>query len=114
MTARLTIFLFGALLTGTAGAAAGDKTDVVRDLAGRVGPIVGSASACRDIARPRVQTIADKFAAVIKEASSNEADRDGLMKLLDRSIADGRDAVVRGQIDCKTAERQLAQLERSI
>jgi hypothetical protein len=51
-TARLTLFLFSALLAGTAGAAAGDKTEVVRDLAGRVGPIVGSASACWDIARP--------------------------------------------------------------
>ena len=51
MTTRLTLFLFSALLAGTAGAAAGDKTDVVRDLAGRVGPIVGSALACRDIAR---------------------------------------------------------------
>src|SRR5712671_2659786 len=112
-TARLTLVLFSAL-AGTAGAAAGDKTEVVRDLAGRVGPVIGSALACRDIARPRVQTIADKFAAVIKEASSNEADRDSLMKLLDRNIADGRDAVVKGQIDCKLAERQLAQLERSI
>ncbi len=69
MTTRLTLFLFSALLAGTAGAAAGDKTDVVRDLAGRVGPIVGSASACRDIARPRIQVITDKFTAVITEAA---------------------------------------------
>jgi len=73
-TARLTLVLFSAL-AGTAGAAAGDKTDVVRDLAGRVGPIVGSALACRDIARPRIQAIVDKFTAVIVEASSNEAER---------------------------------------
>jgi branched-chain amino acid transport system substrate-binding protein len=114
MTSRWIVFGFSAVLAGACGAARADNIDIVRDLAGRVGPIVGSASACRDIARPRVQTIADKFAAVIKEASSNEADRDSLMKLLDRNIADGRDAVVKGQIDCKQAERQLAQLERSI
>src|SRR3979411_1875481 len=114
MTLRWMTVVCGALLAGAAGAAAGDKTDVVRDLAGRVGPIVGSASACRDIARPRIQVIVDKFAAVIKEASSNEADRDSLNKLLDRSVADGRDAVARGQIDCRMAERQLAQLERSV
>ena len=53
----------------------GDNTEVVRDLAGRVGPIVGSALACPDIARPRIQVIVDKFAAVIREASSNEAER---------------------------------------
>jgi branched-chain amino acid transport system substrate-binding protein len=114
MTIRWIVFAFSAVLAGACGTARADNIDIVRDLAGRVGPIVGSASACRDIARPRVQTIADKFAAVIREASPNEADRDGLMKLLDRSIADGRDAVVKGQIDCKAAERQLAQLERSI
>src|SRR6266851_3785814 len=114
MTARLTIFLFGTLLTGTAGAAAGDKTDVVRDLAGRVGPIVGSASACRDIARPRVQLISDKFAGVIAEASSNETERSDLTLLFERSVADGRNAVTAGRMDCRLAERQLADIERSI
>ena len=114
MTARLTILLFSALLAGTAGAAAGDKTDVVRDLAGRVGPIIGSASACRDIARPRIQAIVDKFTAVIKEASSNEAERSDLTQAFDRSVADGRGAVTTGRTDCRSADRQLADLERSI
>src|SRR5712675_3698242 len=113
-TARLTLFLFSALLAGTAGAAAGDKTDVVRDLAGRVGPIVGSALACRDIARPRIQVIVDKFTAVITENSSNEAERSDLTLLLDRNVADGRSAVTTGRIDCVAADRQLADLERSI
>ena len=114
MTARLTILLFSALLAGTAGAAAGDKTDVVRDLAGRVGPIIGSASACRDIARPRIQVIVDKFTAVITEASSNEAERSDLTQAFDRSVADGRGAVTTGRTDCRSADRQLADLERSI
>ena len=86
----------------------------MRDLAGRVGPIVGSALACRDIARPRIQVIVDKFAAVITEASSNEAERSDLTQLLDRSVADGRDAVTTGRMDCRSADRQLADLERSI
>jgi len=102
------------LLAGTAGAAAGDKTDVVRDLAGRVGPIVGSASACRDIARPRIQVITDKFAAVIKEAATNEAERSDLTQSFDRSVAEGRSAVTTGRTDCRLADRQLADLERSI
>src|SRR5712672_4093795 len=117
MTTRLTLFLFSALLAGTAGAAgaaAGDKTDVVRDLAGRVGPIVGSASACRDIARPRVQAITDKFTAVITEAATNEAERSDLTQSFDRSVAEGRSAVTTGRIDCRSADRQLADLERSI
>jgi branched-chain amino acid transport system substrate-binding protein len=114
MNSRWIIFMLGTLLAGTAEAAPGDKTDLVRDLAARVGPIIGSAFACQSIERPRVQTIADKFAAVIREASSNEAERAGLTQLLDRSVADGRGAVTTGQLDCRTAERQLADLERSI
>jgi branched-chain amino acid transport system substrate-binding protein len=114
MTPRWMAFLFGALLASAASAAPGGNTDVVRDLASRVGPIVGSALACTDIARPRIQTIVDKFAAVIKEASSNEAERDDLTQLLNRSVADGRNAVTGGKMDCRLAERQLADLERSI
>jgi branched-chain amino acid transport system substrate-binding protein len=114
MTPRWMAALFGALLASAASAAPGGNTDVVRDLAGRVGPIVGSALACTDIARPRIQAIVDKFAAVIKEASSNEAERDDLTQQLNRSVADGRNAVTGGKMDCRLAERQLADLERSI
>lgn len=101
-------------LATAAGAAPGDNASVVRDLAGRVGPIIGSALACRDIARPRVQFIADKFQAVIREASSNEAERDDLSRLLDRYVADGRAAVTTGKTDCRSADRQIADLEQSI
>src|SRR3979411_680135 len=111
MTTRFSLFLFSALLAGTAGAAAGDKTDVVRDLAGRVGPIVGSALACRDIARPRIQLTVDNVPAVTTEAPSNEAERSDLTQLLDRSVADGRGAVTTGRIDCRSADRQLSDLE---
>ena len=114
MNLRWMTILLGALLASVAGAAPGDNMNVVRDLAGRVGPIIGSALACRDIARPRIQVIADKFAAVIKEASSNEAERNDLTQLLDRNVTDGRAAVTTGRIDCKLADRQLAELEQSI
>jgi branched-chain amino acid transport system substrate-binding protein len=114
MNRRWMTILIGTLLASTAGAAPADTLNVVRDLAGRVGPIIGSALACRDIARPRIQLIADKFAAVIKEASSNEAERSDLARLLDRNIADGRAAVTTGKIDCRLADRQLADLEQSI
>ena len=114
MTSRRITLLLGAVLFGTAGAAASENSDIVRDLAGRVGPVIGSALACRDIARPRIQTIVDKFAVVIKEASANEAERSDLTQFLDRSVNDGRTAVTAGRIDCKLADRQLADLERSI
>lgn len=111
---RWTAIMVGAALVSTASAAPGDNTTIVRDLAGRVGPIIGSALACRDIGRTRVQTIADKFQAVIREASANEAERDDLTRLLDRYVADGRTAVTSGRIDCRIAERQLSDLEQSL
>src|SRR3979409_2393135 len=113
-TSRWIAVLAGVLLAGVANPAPGNNRDVVRDLAGRGGPVVGSALACTDIARPRIQTIVDKFAAVIRETSANEAERAELTHLLNRSVADGRSAVAAGKIDCRLAERQLADLERSI
>ena len=106
--------LLGALFASAAGAASGDNANIVRDLAGRVGPIIGSASACPDIARARVQSIADKFQQVIREAATNEAERDDLSRALDRNVTDGRNAVTAGRTDCKSAERQLAELEQSL
>src|SRR6478735_6423241 len=115
MTSRGIALLVGAMLLGSAGGAraAGD-IDIVRDLAGRVGPVIGSAQACRDIARPRIQAIVDKFSLVIREASTNEAERSDLTQVFDRSVADGRISVTSGRMDCGRADRQLADLERSI
>src|SRR2546422_8692598 len=115
MTSHRITLLVGAMLFGIAGSAraAGDIT-IVRDLASRVGPVIGSAQACRDIARPRIQTIIDKFSQVIREASSNEAERSDLTQTFDRTVAEGRTAVTSGRIDCIRADRQLADLERSI
>jgi branched-chain amino acid transport system substrate-binding protein len=76
--------------------------------------MVGSALACRDIARPRIQLIVDKFTAVITQFSSSATERADLTQLLDRNIADGRSAVTSGRMDCRLAERQLADLEQSI
>jgi len=111
---RWTAFLVSTFLSIAAEAAPGDKADLVRDLAGRVGPVIGSALACPDIARPRVQTIVEKFAAVIREASANEAQRSDLAQSFDRSVAEGRAIVMSGRMDCQQADRRLADLEQSL
>ena len=114
-SARWTIALSCALLAGAAGAATpGDNVGVVRDIASRVGPIVGSALACPEINHPRIQAIADKFRAVIREVSTNEAERDDISRLFDRYVNDGRGSVTAGRVDCKSADRQLTDLETSI
>jgi branched-chain amino acid transport system substrate-binding protein len=114
-SARWAIALSCALLAGAAGAATpGDNVGVVRDLASRVGPIIGSALACPEINHPRIQVIADKFRAVIREVSTNEAERDDVSRLFDRYVNDGRSSVGAGRVDCKSADRHLTDLETSI
>ena len=108
------ILLLGAVLSGATGAHAGDNSDIVRDLAIRVGPVIGSALACRDIARPRIQAVVEKFAVVIRDASANEAERSDLTQVFDRSVADGRATVTAGRVDCKSVDQRLADLERSV
>jgi hypothetical protein len=58
--------------------------------------------------------VIEKFAAVIRDAASNEAQRADLAQLFDRSVADGRNTVTSGRTDCRTAERRLADLEQSL
>jgi branched-chain amino acid transport system substrate-binding protein len=105
--------LFGALLA-SASTASADSLSVVRDLASRVGPVIGSAQACPNVTSSRVDLIFDKFQAVIREASNDDAERGDLSRLFDRYLADGRGLVNTGRIDCKAAERQMADLEQSI
>jgi ABC-type branched-subunit amino acid transport system substrate-binding protein len=109
--ACLAVALAGILFTNASHAAPGD---VVRDLAGRVGPIIGSALACPDISQARIQTIADKFRAVIRQTAASDAERDDLARIFDRYVTDGRGAISAGRIDCRAAERQLTELEQSI
>jgi ABC-type branched-subunit amino acid transport system substrate-binding protein len=114
LNSRWVTILCGATLAATVGAARADNVELVRDLASRVGPILGSAIACQDIARPRIQGVTDKFRAVIREASPNVAERDDLGRLFERYVTDGRSFVSTGRIDCRAADRQLADLEQSI
>jgi ABC-type branched-subunit amino acid transport system substrate-binding protein len=112
--ARWAAALFGALLATNVSAAPADSVNVVRDLASRVGPIIGSALACPNIAQSRTQAAINKFSAVIRGASPNDADREDLRQLFDRYASYGRTAVSAGKINCAVVERQLADLEQSI
>ena len=115
MTFRLLLIVsFTVLLSGAARSAPPSGADLVRELAVvRAGQIVGAASACRDIARPRIQAIIDKYTTLIKGSAASETEFTGLSQLLDRSMAEGRRTVTSGQTDCGAAERQLIDLERT-
>src|ERR1700712_2419257 len=114
MTMRWPALILGTCLAMPAGSAFAVPAELVRDLAARVGPIVGQASTCQDIAQGRVQTIVDQFREVIRQASPGNADRDTLIRSLNGYIAEGRNRMAASQLNCRTAERQLASLEQSI
>ena len=111
MTVRWSVLLLGTcFLLPAAPALAAVSPDVVRDLASRVGPVIGQAATCPAIAQGRVQTIIDQFGEVIRQAASTTTERD----LLISSIAEGRGRIASAQVNCQTAERQLSELERSL
>jgi ABC-type branched-subunit amino acid transport system substrate-binding protein len=113
--ARWAIALCGLVLASSSAlAAAGDHVGAVRDLAGRIGPILGAALACPDITQPRIQMVADKFRSVIRDVSNGETERMELAQQFDRHVIDGRGAITLGRTDCRTVDRQLGELERSI
>jgi branched-chain amino acid transport system substrate-binding protein len=108
------ISICSALFGTAAGAAPADDFNTARDVASRLGPIIGSALACPDIAQSRIQLIVDKFREVIRETSSNEAQRSDLARLFEGYITGGRAAIASGRSDCTTANRQFADLEQSV
>jgi len=50
-----------------------EKMGVTRDIAARVGQILGSASACKDVAPARIKTMSDKLQSVFSFATGNAA-----------------------------------------
>ena len=108
------LFASPASAASTTSAASTSGTGLVRDLAFRVGPIVGAALVCGDIARSRLQIIVDKFHTLIRKAASQEAERADLAQVLDRSITDGTNQLTDGKSDCITAERRSSEFERSL
>lgn len=82
------MFLACALLASPASAARDGSADVVRDLAVRVGPIVGGTLACREIVRSRPQITVDKFHTIIRDAAWNEAGRTDVDRRMLKQIAD--------------------------
>ncbi|BAM87044.1 putative ABC-type branched-chain amino acid transport system, periplasmic component [Bradyrhizobium oligotrophicum S58] len=114
MTVRWSALIIGSLFGAPFSPAFAAAPDVVRDLAGRVGPIVGQASACPDVAQGRVQTIVDKFREAIRQSSSNDSERDQLTRSFNGYIAEGRSRTGASPANCAAAEQQLADLERSL
>ena len=99
------------LSASVATAAPADNVNVIRDLVGRVGQVLGSAFACPDIAQSRVRSVEAKLRMVIGQ-SSTDAERAELSRLFDSSVNRGSNAI-KAEGDCPQADQQLVELERT-
>ncbi len=88
-----------------------DKGNVLRALAGRIGHVLGAASACKGVERARINGIADRITDVIKSSAANEKESAAILETFNAAEAEGAWAVTAKQTDCNTAGRELADLE---
>ena len=91
----------------------GERGNILRGLASQAGRVLGAASACPSIARPRVKALADKIAEVIKNSASGQDESNAFVELFNQSIANGARSIAAKQDSCTAAERQLAGLENA-
>ncbi len=85
---------------------------MLRGLAVEVGRVLGAASACPSIARPRIGAVTNRITAVIKSSVAGPDDAAPIFELLNNSQAEGSRSVSARQTDCTAIERQLADLEK--
>jgi branched-chain amino acid transport system substrate-binding protein len=88
-----------------------DKASVLRVLTGRVGGVLGAASACPSVARERIKVVADKMREVIKAGSNSAQESSSNFETFQASSSDAARAAAAGLIECTTVERELADLE---
>jgi ABC-type branched-subunit amino acid transport system substrate-binding protein len=91
-----------------------EKLAVARDLAARVGQILGGAGACRDIAPVRIRTMNEKVQAAFNFATRDAGDRSALAQLYEKNLGEGQRAVTSRQMECSAVERELASLEDAV
>jgi ABC-type branched-subunit amino acid transport system substrate-binding protein len=91
-----------------------DKVQAAQALAARVGQILGAATACHDIARPRITGMNDMLMEVFRASTSNADELTAIRQLYDKSVTDGQNAVAARRVDCGAADRNLANLEKAV
>src|ERR1700732_1027699 len=70
-----------------------EKTQAAQVLAGRVGQILGAATACRDVARPRISGMTDMLMEACKISTSSEDELSADKQLYEKNVVEGKNAV---------------------
>ena len=114
MFRRALFFLLTSLiLTFQTQAESVQSIDDLRGLVGEVGPVMGSAMACKTIPRSNVDKVINEFWKVLQQSVSQN-DRAELSDLFTRSLADGRAAIKSGKTNCEATQQRFTAMEQSI
>ncbi len=117
MTFRLALVFAGAALFLGSGVgiatAANDKPNAMQQRVIRAGNILGAATGCKDISRPRIKSVTGKVTEIIRVSAATEEEFATTLQIFERSVGEGQWSLGGGQSDCGGAERDLASLEAS-
>jgi branched-chain amino acid transport system substrate-binding protein len=91
-----------------------NKSSVLKGLAVQAGRVIGAASACPAVSRPRIAAIAGKITDVIRSSAPSADEGTAIIVLFNDSESEGAHPVAGKQADCVLAERQLADLESAL
>jgi ABC-type branched-subunit amino acid transport system substrate-binding protein len=86
---------------------------MLRGLAVQAGRVIGAASACPSISRPRIAGIAGKITDVIRSSAPSADEGAAIVGLFSDSESEGARSMTGRQTDCVLAERQLSDLENA-
>ena len=74
--------------------------------------MLGAASACPSVARPRIGAISTRITAIIQSSQADPDETAAIFELLNNSQTEGSRSVAARLMDCTAVERQLADLEK--
>ncbi len=80
-------------------------------MAARLGRVLGAASACQNVTRPRIKTVSDKFIEMVRSSASSDQEGKSVLDLFNGNYLEGIRAVNTRETTCAIAERELTDLE---
>jgi branched-chain amino acid transport system substrate-binding protein len=96
---------------GSGNAGLSDRADALRQIAASVGHVIGAASVCREVSRPRIKAMTDKLSDLIAASNTNGEEFSSIRQAFDQSAVEGQRTVTSKQTDCAAADRDLADME---
>jgi branched-chain amino acid transport system substrate-binding protein len=94
------------------GAPLQDNESMLKQLAPRLGQVVGAASHCPGISKTRIDNARERIADALGTAATGQVDPSSPINIFEANVTAGAQAITGRQTDCDAAERELRSLER--